>query len=577
MSEIRPPEEDIANIPAIPKKKAPPKTAFKKGQSGNPGGRPKNQVSLTNLLRQLGDETVLVTLDDGSTKKMTRHERLTEIVWNMALAQHDKHMIRLIYDRLEGLPTVIEPTKDKLAYQDIDFARYRIRASLFDEQIQLMSTKKKMAMLLCGRRSGKTVAIAAKMVELAITHDAGTILYVTKTVSQAYKNVWQYLIDFATVTGMLYKASSADYTITFETGTKILLSGSDTIDQVDKLRGQPYLAAFVDEVQSIKYARFLVDEIIRPATKDFTDPLIVLAGTAPRAANTPWESWWTKADMSTLKLHWTMKENIFIPNHETVLDEVLKEEGLTEDHPRFQREYLGMFMYDTEARVYIIDDKNYFTWGEFDSWCVPPPGWNAPRPKVPFGVDDPEKDNPWDDIRFAGGLDYGFSDSDAFVITAFSISKPERYILYQYKQNHTGVGDIAAAVRKGIEEVASKSDMFRRALENDEFKIYCDYAGAGSKITFDLRNSYNLPVVNAIKQDKDGAIDMLQEDIRKGRLKLEKDSPFDEEAKSIVWQRDENDVIHRVIDDDAFHPDVADAVLYSLRPCWQYFNEGKGN
>ena len=119
--------------------------------------------------------------------------------------------------------------------------------------------------------------------------------------------------------------------------------------------------------------------------------------------------------------------------------------------------------------------------------------------------------------------------------------------------------------------------MFRRALENDEFKIYCDYAGAGSKITFDLRNSYNLPVVNAIKQDKDGAIDMLQEDIRKGRLKLEKDSPFDEEAKSIVWQRDENDVIHRVIDDDAFHPDVADAVLYSLRPCWQYFNEGKGN
>ena len=359
-------------------------------------------------------------------------------------------------------------------------------------------------------------------------HDAGTIVYVTKTVSQAYKNVWQYLIDFATVSRVPYKASSADYTIQFDTGTKILLSGSDTIDQVDKLRSQPYLAAFVDEVQSIKYARLLVDEIIRPATKDFTDPLIVLAGTAPRAATTAWEEWWTNAGMDTLKLHWTMKENIFIPNHETVLEVVLKEENLTPDHPRFQREYLGVFMYDTEARVYLIDEKNYFGWGEFDSWCQPPAGWHVPRPRVPYGVADPDEDQVWDDIRFAGGLDYGFSDSDAFVITAFSISKPERYILYQYKQNHTGVGDIAAAVRRGIEEVAGKSEIFRRALERDEFKIYCDYAGAGSKITFDLRNSYNLPVVNAIKQDKDGAIDMLQEDIRTGRLKLEKDSPFDE-------------------------------------------------
>ena len=112
-------------------------------------------------------------------------------------------------------------------------------------------------------------------------------------------------------------------------------------------------------------------------------------------------------------------------------------------------------------------------------------------------------------------------------------------------------------------------------------KSFCDFSDSFlssaslityNGITFDLRTSYNLPVVNAIKQDKDGAIDMLQEDVRKGRLRIQKDSPFDEECKSIVWERDENDVIRRVVDDNAFHPDVADAVLYSLRPCWQCFN-----
>jgi len=553
-------------------------SGFKKGVSGNPNGRPKSGDSLASQLRKTGAESVLITLDDGSQKKMSRFERLVEVLWEQVLVQHDKQMIKFVFERVDGLPTVHEPEKDEPGTYDIELAKFRLRATLFDEQQQLMNTRKKMSMLLCGRRSGKTYAIAAKMTELAITHNSGTILYVTKTVSQAYKNIWKYLVEFAALSRMPHKSNSSDYSITFDAGTKIILSGSDTIDQVDKLRGQAYLAAFVDEIQSIKYAKLLVDEVIRPATKDFTDPLIVLAGTAPRAANTPWENWWLNADMNTQKLHWTMEQNVFIPSYETVLQDVLAEEGLTIDHPRFQREYLGVFMYDTEARVYLIDDKNYFSWGEFDSWCVPPPGWNIIRPKVPFGVKDPDDEdhNVWNDIRFTGGLDYGFSDSDAFVITAFSISKPERYILYQYKQNHTGVGDVAAAVRRGIEELASKNELFKRAVENDDFKIYCDYAGAGSKITFDLRNSYRLPVVNAIKQDKDGAIDMLQEDIRTGRLKLEKNSPFDEESKSVVWERDENDVIHRIVDDDAYHPDVADAVLYSLRPCWQYFNEGKG-
>jgi hypothetical protein len=77
----------------------PPKTGqFKKGQSGNPNGRPKKPpepVSTAYLFRKVANEMVVV--EAGSGKEiMTRWEALARMVQNLALNK-DPNAARLLH------------------------------------------------------------------------------------------------------------------------------------------------------------------------------------------------------------------------------------------------------------------------------------------------------------------------------------------------------------------------------------------------------------------------------------------------------------------------------------------------
>lgn len=68
--------------------------AWRKGQSGNPNGRPPKEKALTSILERYGEEQ-----EDGKTRK----ERLAEELWALALSG-DLPAIKYIYDRLDGRP-----------------------------------------------------------------------------------------------------------------------------------------------------------------------------------------------------------------------------------------------------------------------------------------------------------------------------------------------------------------------------------------------------------------------------------------------------------------------------------------
>jgi len=69
------------------------------------------------------------------------------------------------------------------------------------------------------------------------------------------------------------------------------------------------------------------------------------------------------------------------------------------------------------------------------------------------------------------------------------------------------------------------------------------------------------------------AIELLQEETRKGIFKVKKDSIFADEALKTIWGRNDKDELTREIDDGAFHPDLLDAVLYSMRYIWQNYTK----
>jgi hypothetical protein len=79
-----------------------PSTRFKPGESGNPKGRPKGTLTLTEVLRQLG-EIEDVEIRKGQPK-IARKEALGHKMWNMALSGK-ADIARYIYDRLDGKPT----------------------------------------------------------------------------------------------------------------------------------------------------------------------------------------------------------------------------------------------------------------------------------------------------------------------------------------------------------------------------------------------------------------------------------------------------------------------------------------
>jgi hypothetical protein len=62
----------------------PKRTRFRKGQSGNPRGRPKGARSSTTMLRKIGEEGVKVRGADGKPRKMSRRELSYRKFWERA-------------------------------------------------------------------------------------------------------------------------------------------------------------------------------------------------------------------------------------------------------------------------------------------------------------------------------------------------------------------------------------------------------------------------------------------------------------------------------------------------------------
>jgi hypothetical protein len=220
--------------------------------------------------------------------------------------------------------------------------------------------------------------------------------------------------------------------------------------------------------------------------------------------------------------------------------------GLKDEDPIFQREYRGtMGIYDVDAMVFRPTNINFIGEGEIEQWV------NQQR---------------FESIYFVGGLDLGFSDSDAFGIVMASKELPNKWLVYEHKKNKDDVTALATAVKAGFEFMTT-STTFGKLFNPNKIKIFTDQGGGGSKIANELRKQWKLPTTPAIKNDKEFAIQELAQEIRTGRFKFYADGPWAQEIDKILYARDDNDNLTREISDE-FHPDAMDMVLYALRPIW---------
>lgn len=443
----------------------------------------------------------------------------------------------------------IDKQLNKAKKEDIDFLQYRVLKRAFDIQQQALLSKSKDIVIMAGRRSGKSEFNKLLAITTVLEENKRVLiigLTITKT-QQIYEND---IKNMLTEIGIQFQLNSTDATFYLPNKEDpkhsiIQFGGSSNKLEREKYRGLHWDLITVDEAQSHKDLGMFCKDILYPMLYD-TQGRMVLTGSGPRTRGTYFEKLYLNPTPSSLRLNWNMSKNPFIKDYEHVLEMVREQHKLSENDPLYIREYLGQIAYDDAALVFQHTDKNYFDDEYLSQWI---------------------SNQAVTDIKFLAGLDYGYKDYDAFIIIAYSEKSNEKFLIFEHKMNGQGVTELAEAILKGKEYVQT-NPMFQNIV-NRSFIVYADTNE--QKITKELNTRYGIYSANAIKHDKAFAIQQLQDEVRKGNLKFRQDSLFKEECLRTIYRRDETDnysVITKEIDDETFHPDMMDAVLYSLRNYW---------
>ena len=534
-----------------------PDGTFAKGYIGGPG-RPKGTG-----LKQRYDLSLVELFEsrlDANNGNLTVSQAIMQDI-RQKVIDKDPTMMSWLRSQLFSTNVLekMDAVYERERKEDMDFIAYRLQKSSGDFQQQILRSKERLHVHMAGRRGAKTDTAVRWLGEPLATQEPARCLYMGLSLTKAMEQAWDNSIRIMEELGFtIADKSRTDGYWKLANGNMFQISGNTTIDERNKQRGFWWTRIAIDECQSQKALPYLHDEIFGPTLLDRQGSLMFL-GTGPRVRGTYWEELWTdlrsdgsKIGRRALRLNWNVSDNPYIESRDTALEQVRQEHGWTETNAIYIREYLGRIAYDDDALVWRLGPENYYTDNELAKWIA---------------------EQPVTDVRLSAGLDYGFEDADGFAIVVYSTSRPERWLVCEYKARRTGTAQLAEAIRKGLEYVRS-SPLFAKITEK-HFYIYADTGGAAKKIGFDLSTQYSLPIQSAFKANKDLAVEILQDEVRRRLFKVRKGGPFDEEALKTVFLRNEQDELTRIIDDDTYHPDVADAVLYAMRPIW-LFNRGGG-
>lgn len=420
----------------------------------------------------------------------------------------------------------------------------------FPAQRAFVEDESKLVLAQCSRRSGKTWGILYKLIRAGQRHAFSKSLYLTNTRPQAKRIVWQTLQRMNKDLNLRGKFNQVELVYRMPNGSEIHLGGCNDEVEIERYRGPSYPLVVIDEAQSIRsFLEYLVMEIIRPATVDYNGQ-IVMTGT-PNAACVGYfhdASQGIKKGWS--RHHWTLLDNPTIMGRE-FCDDHLRLMGIDETDPKFRREFRGEWVRDSSSQVYQIDERNIVA-------------------KWPQHMAD--------DWEYVLGVDIGFVGVSAFVTLAYS-EKAARIVVLESHQ--VTPADLDASMLTP-QLLATEISKLRRRYEYR--KIVVDPGGLGAKFTDELRTRFSIPAQAAEKHAKMGAIELLNGDLRAGRVLVVEGANRDliHDARMLEWRWDrvsEEDAKRGTVDrtdlliDDRTPDHLTDALTYAYRACRAYLPE----
>jgi hypothetical protein len=397
--------------------------------------------------------------------------------------------------------------------------------------------------LLTPRRSGKSYIGGAGAIHLCLKKPGARVMIIGLSLNSAKQSFWRIMDGIVTNYGLDVEFNRTDLSLTFANGSYIRLYGAETEDRIERIRGDEFDLAIVDEAASFSphVLSYLIHEVLDPAVGTRSGEIWMIGtpghmfesefflATNPgeqrriegKKQGPPVGRWYKVGDgvqeealWSTHK--WTMADNTKVKLEELPdgtkvskqwLRALLKKKrmGWRDDHPSWRREYLGEWTVDEDGLVYALGGLRYS-----DPARVV---W-VPETTDNFGL-------PLGEWSLLLGIDLGFEDPTAFVVCAVSSARQEMRELHSERHQHLTLS--------GVRDVYLK--LLRQYGAFDA--VIVDPSAKQSVET--LMTDYGIPCVAAERTSKMAYIQALNSDFHSGRIKILEGSPLCEEMTKLAY------------------------------------------
>lgn len=406
----------------------------------------------------------------------------------------------------------------------------------FPEQTAFIQDPARLKAALCTRRAGKSYGVGEYACRTCHENPNCSVLIVGLT-RESIKRI--YIRDVLSVINRQYKLNAefnkTELSMTFPNGSILYLVGADSDEsEMLKLLGQKFRLVIIDEASMYTNIdqRELVYAILKPAVADYRGT-IAMIGTPSNYINSLFYDITTDAEPGWSVHRWSALDNPHV--RDNVLEDMeffKRTHPGIEDTPRYKQHYLGEWYVDQDAMVY----KYHTSVNDVD---------HLPHDNV---------------YHYVLGVDLGYEDATAFVLAGYSYHDPNLYIVAVEKKSKMLLTDVANKIKYYLETFNVGT-------------VVID--GAAKQAVEEIKQRYALPIVATEKSHKRDFIELMNTDLRIGKIKVLPDcDALTEEWENLVWDEKQrkvgNWVEHAGCDNHA-----ADAALYAWRWAYNYTAQPK--
>lgn len=413
------------------------------------------------------------------------------------------------------------------------YVPFKLSDFLFDKQLRFVEDPRPFKTAVCSRRSGKTIACAADLINTAISKPESVSLYITLSRNNAKKLLWPELLKLNKKYNLGGEEDLTELSIKFPNDAVIYCSGAKDSSEIEKFRGLALTKVYIDECQSFReYIRDLIDDVLSPALMDYAGTLCLIGTPGPVPAGYFHDCAVTSEEWA--KHGWTYHENPHIAlksgmTHQALLERELKRRGANVEDPSIQREWFGRWVLDSDS-LWVHYDKSINDYDEL------------PQGKYSYIM----------------GIDLGYEDADALAVIAWSEASATTYLVEE-----------SVVKKQGLTELVQ--EITRLQKKYDVAKLIIDEGGLGKKLAEEMRRRHQLPVQGADKVRKQENVAFLNDSLRTGKFKAKAKSNFAKDSQLVEIDRDKS-TPDRIKLSDKYHSDIIDAVLYAFKesPAFSY-------